>query len=209
MRASSPRTGALGAVVARQPIGSEHMARRILFLGPPGAGKGTQAAMIAKALHIPHISTGEMLRDAVSRGTDLGKEVAGVMAAGDLVSDDLVVAIVDQRLSEADANCGYLLDGFPRNIAQAEALNDAVINAIGTVVLLEAEPDELVNRLMKRAAQEGRADDNEETIRRRLDVYEAETAPLVEFYGDAVHRIDGIGEIDSVFSRIMLALVAF
>ena len=185
------------------------MARRILFLGPPGAGKGTQAAMIAKALHIPHISTGEMLRDAVSRGTDLGKEVAGVMAAGDLVSDDLVVAIVDQRLSEADANCGYLLDGFPRNIAQAEALNDAVINAIGTVVLLEAEPDELVNRLMKRAAQEGRADDNEETIRRRLDVYEAETAPLVEFYGDAVHRIDGIGEIDSVFSRIMLALVAF
>ena len=184
------------------------MARRILFLGPPGAGKGTQAAMIAKALHIPHISTGEMLRDAVSRGTDLGKQVEGVMAAGDLVSDDLVVAIVDERLSEDDANCGYLLDGFPRNIAQAEALNDAVINAIGTVVLIEADAGELVNRLMKRAAQEGRADDNEETIRRRLEVYEAETAPLVEFYGDAVHRIDGIGGIDEVFSRIMLALVA-
>jgi adenylate kinase len=185
------------------------MARRILFLGPPGAGKGTQAAMIAKALHIPHISTGEMLRDAVSRGTDLGREVEGVMAAGDLVSDDLVVAIVDERLSEADANCGYLLDGFPRNIAQAEALNDAVVNAIGTVVLLEADADELVNRLMKRAAQEGRADDNEETIRRRLEVYEAETAPLVAFYGDAVHHIDGIGDINDVFSRIMLALVAF
>jgi adenylate kinase len=165
--------------------------------------------MIAKALHIPHISTGEMLRDAVSRGTELGKQVEGVMAAGDLVSDDLVVAIVDERLSEADANCGYLLDGFPRNIAQAEALNDAVINAIGTVVLLEADAGELVDRLVKRAAQEGRADDNEETIRRRLEVYEAETAPLVEFYGDAVHRIDGIGEIDEVFSRIMLALVAF
>ena len=185
------------------------MARRILFLGPPGAGKGTQAAMIAKALHIPHISTGEMLRDAVSRGTDLGREVEGVMAAGDLVSDDLVVAIVDERLSQADAKCGYLLDGFPRNIAQAEALNDAVINAIGTVVLLEADADELVNRLLKRAAQEGRADDNEDTIRRRLEVYDAETAPLVEFYGNAVHRIDGIGEIDDVFSRIMLALVAF
>jgi len=184
------------------------MARRILFLGPPGAGKGTQAAMIARALHIPHISTGEMLRDAVSRGTDLGREVEGVMAAGDLVSDDLVVAIVDERLSEADAKCGYLLDGFPRNIAQAEALNDAVINAIGTVVLLEADADELVNRLMKRAAQEGRADDNEDTIRRRLEVYNAETAPLVEFYGDAVHRIDGIGEIEGVFSRIMLALVS-
>jgi adenylate kinase len=165
--------------------------------------------MIARALHIPHISTGEMLRDAVARGTDLGKEVEGVMAAGDLVSDDLVVAIVDERLSEADAHCGYLLDGFPRNIAQAEALNDAVVNAIGTVVLLEADADELVARLMKRAAQEGRADDNEETIRRRLEVYDAETAPLVEFYGDGVHRIDGIGDIDAVFSRIMLALVAF
>jgi adenylate kinase len=185
------------------------MARRILFLGPPGAGKGTQAAMIAKALHIPHISTGEMLRDAVSRGTDLGKEVEGVMNVGDLVSDDLVVAIVDERLSEPDAKCGYLLDGFPRNTAQAEALNDAVINAIGTVVLLEADADELVNRLMKRAAQEGRADDNEETIRRRLEVYEAETAPLVAFYGDAVHRVDGIGGIDDVFSRVMLALVSF
>ncbi|MEN8237870.1 MAG: adenylate kinase [Actinomycetota bacterium] len=185
------------------------MARRILFLGPPGAGKGTQAAMIAKALHIPHISTGEMLRGAVARGTDLGKEVEGVMAAGDLVSDELVVAIVDERLSEPDANCGYLLDGFPRNTAQAEALNDAVVNAIGTVVLLEADADELVTRLMKRAAEEGRADDNEETIRRRLEVYEAETAPLVSFYGDAVHRVDGIGSIEDVFSRIMLALVAF
>ena len=184
------------------------MSRRILFLGPPGAGKGTQAAMIATALHIPHISTGEMLRDAVSRGTDLGKQVEGVMASGDLVSDDLVVAIVDERLSQADANCGYVLDGFPRNAAQAEALNDAVINAIGTVVLLEADADELVARLMKRAEQEGRADDNEETIRRRLQVYDAETAPLVSFYGDAVRHIDGIGDIDEVFSRIMLALVA-
>jgi adenylate kinase len=165
--------------------------------------------MIARALHIPHISTGEMLRDAVARGTDLGKEVEGVMAAGDLVSDDLVVAIVDERLSEPDAQCGYLLDGFPRNIAQAEALNDAVVNAIGTVVLLEADADEIVKRLMKRAAQEGRADDNEETIRRRLEVYDAETAPLVGFYGDGVHRIDGIGDINEVFSRIMLALVAF
>jgi adenylate kinase len=183
------------------------MARRILFLGPPGAGKGTQAAMIATALHVPHISTGEMLRDAVSRGTDLGKQAAGVMAAGDLVSDDLVVAIVDERLSQSDANCGYVLDGFPRNTAQAEALNDAVINAIGTVVLLEANADELVARLMKRAEQEGRADDNEATIRRRLEVYDAETAPLVSFYGDAVHRIDGIGDIDEIFSRIMLALV--
>jgi adenylate kinase len=182
------------------------MARRILFLGPPGAGKGTQAAMLARALKVPHISTGAMLRDAVSAGTDLGQQVESVMASGDLVSDDLVVAIVDERLSQDDARCGYLLDGFPRNVAQANALNDAVVDAIGTVLLLEVDTEELVDRLVKRSEQEGRVDDNEETIRRRLEVYEAETAPLVEHYGDSVIRIDGVGDIDQVFSRVVLAL---
>lgn len=182
------------------------MARRILFLGPPGAGKGTQAAMLARALKVPHISTGAMLRDAVAAGTDLGKQVEGVMAAGDLVSDDLVVAIVDERLANEDARCGYLLDGFPRNVAQAAALNDAVVNAIGTVLLLEVDTDELVSRLLQRAEDEGRADDNEETIRRRLEVYEQETAPLVAHYGDSVVRVDGMGTIDEVFARIALAL---
>ncbi|MGI9666585.1 MAG: adenylate kinase [Acidimicrobiia bacterium] len=184
------------------------MARRILFLGPPGAGKGTQAAMLAKALKVPHISTGEMLRDAVSAGTELGKQVESIMAAGDLVSDNLVVALVDERLARPDAQCGYLLDGFPRNVAQAEALNDAVVNAIGTVVLLEADADELVSRLLMRAEAEGRADDNEDTIRRRLDVYSSETAPLVEHYGAAVIRVDGMGSIEDVFARIALALAS-
>ena len=182
------------------------MARRILFLGPPGAGKGTQAAMLARALKVPHISTGAMLRDAVSAGTDLGQQVESVMASGDLVSDDLVVAIVDERLSQDDARCGYLLDGFPRNVAQANALNDAVVDAIGTVLLLEVDTEELVDRLVKRSEQEGRVDDNEETIRRRLEVYEAETAPLVEHYGDGVIRLVGVGDIDEVFSRVVLAL---
>lgn len=182
------------------------MARRILFLGPPGAGKGTQAAMLARALKVPHISTGEMLREAVAAGSDLGKQVASVMEAGDLVSDDLVVALVDERLSREDARCGYLLDGFPRNVAQAEALNDAVVDAIGTVVLLEADTDELVARILARAEQDGRADDNEETIRRRLEVYDAETAPLIDYYSGAVVRIDGMGTIDDVFSRLTLAL---
>ncbi len=182
------------------------MARRILFLGPPGAGKGTQAAMLARALKVPHISTGAILRDAVEAGTALGKQVESVMAAGDLVSDELVVAIVDERLHEDDARCGYLLDGFPRNVAQAEALNDAVVDAIGTVLLLEVDTDELVGRLLKRAQDEGRADDNEETIRRRLEVYDNETAPLVEHYGDAVITVDGMGSIDEVFARIALAL---
>ena len=182
------------------------MARRILLLGPPGAGKGTQATLLANALHVPHISTGEMLRSAVAAGTELGKKAESIMTAGELVSDDLVVAIVDERLSEEDARCGYLLDGFPRTIGQAEALNDSVIDAIGTVVLIEADTDEVVHRLLKRAEQEGRADDNEETIRRRLEVYEADTAPLVGFYGDAVLTIDGIGTVDEVLSRIMIAL---
>jgi len=182
------------------------MARRILFLGPPGAGKGTQAAMLARALKVPHISTGAMLRDAVAAGTALGKQVESIMAAGDLVSDELVVAIVDERLDADDARCGYLLDGFPRNVAQAEALNDAVVNAIGTVVLLDVETEELVDRLLKRAREEGRADDNEQTIRRRLEVYDLETAPLVDHYGDAVIRIDGLGTIDEVFARIALSL---
>jgi len=144
----------------------------------------------------------------VAAGTELGKQVESVMAAGDLVSDGLVVAIVDDRINQQDAHCGYLLDGFPRTIAQAEALNDAVINAIGTVVLIEADTDELVTRLLKRADEEGRADDNEEIIRRRLEVYEHETAPLVDFYGDAVIPVDGVGSIEDVFSRIVLGLAA-
>ena len=182
------------------------MARRILLLGPPGAGKGTQATLLANALHVPHISTGEMLRSAVAAGTELGRKAESIMAAGELVSDDLVVAIVDERLSEEDARCGYLLDGFPRTIGQAEALNDSVIDAIGTVILLDADTDEVVQRLLKRAEDEGRADDNEETIRRRLEVYAADTSPLVGFYGDAVLTIDGMGTVDEVLSRIMIAL---
>ncbi|GMQ92617.1 MAG: adenylate kinase [Acidimicrobiia bacterium] len=182
------------------------MARRILLLGPPGAGKGTQATMIANALHVPHISTGDMLRDAVRAGTDLGKKAESVMASGELVSDQLVVAIVDERLSERDARCGYLLDGFPRNVAQADALNDSVVNAISTVVLLDVGTEEVVTRLVQRAKEQSRADDNEEAIRRRLEVYEAETAPLVDFYGQSVLVVDGVGQVDEVFSRIMLAL---
>jgi adenylate kinase len=147
-----------------------------------------------------------MLRSAVADGTELGKRVESIMAAGELVSDDLVVAIVDERLSKEDARCGYLLDGFPRTIGQAEALNDSVVNAIGTVVLLDVPTEEVVQRLLKRAEEEGRSDDNEETIRRRLEVYEADTAPLVDFYGDVVLTINGMGTVDEILSRIMISL---
>jgi adenylate kinase len=187
-------------------IGRQLMARRILLLGPPGAGKGTQATLLANALHVPHISTGDMLRSAVADGSDLGRRVESIMAAGELVSDDLVVAIVDERLSKDDARCGYLLDGFPRTIGQAEALNDSVVDAIGTVVLLDAPTEEVVQRLLKRAEDEGRSDDNEETIRRRLEVYDADTAPLVDFYGNVVLTINGMGTVDEVLSRIMISL---
>lgn len=147
-----------------------------------------------------------MLRSAVAAGTDLGKQAESIMAAGELVSDGIMVAMVDERLSLEDARCGYLLDGFPRTLGQAEALNDSVVDAIGTVVMLDVDTEEVVQRLLNRAAQEGRADDNEETIRRRLEVYETDTAPLVNFYGPAVLVIDGTGTVDEVLSRIMIAL---
>jgi adenylate kinase len=186
------------------------MGRRILFLGPPGAGKGTQAERLARTLGVPHISTGEMLRRAVAQGTALGLQAEKIMAAGDLVPDDLVVAMVAERLAEPDARCGYLLDGFPRNTAQAAAL-DAEIGegAMELAVSLEVEEDELVSRMLGRAAELGRADDNEDTIRRRLEVYREETEPLLSYYpvhGVAVIAVDGFGSIEEVFTRVIVTL---
>lgn len=183
------------------------MGRRLLFLGPPGAGKGTQAEMLARALGVPHISTGAMLRDAVAEGSELGKKVEAVMASGALVSDDLVLALVKDRISKDDAACGYLLDGYPRNAAQAKALADTVgSSGIELAVLLDVDTDELVARLLNRAAEQGRADDTEAVIRHRLNVYQTETSPLVAHYGDAVVSVDGTGTIDDVFARIVIAL---
>jgi adenylate kinase len=193
------------------PVNLAVMGRRVLFLGPPGAGKGTQAAMLATALGVPHISTGAMLRDAVAAGTDLGRRADAIMKAGDLVPDDLVVAMVAERLARSDAACGYLLDGFPRNVAQAKALDAALSDGrLEVALLLDADEDELVRRLLERARLEGRADDNEETIRNRQRVYASETAPLVEYYpshGVDVVSVDGLGSIDEVFSRVVRALV--
>lgn len=183
------------------------MGRRILFLGPPGAGKGTQAEMLARAIGIPHISTGVMLREAIAAGTELGQEVEAVVSSGALVSDDLVLAIVDERLGQDDAQCGYLLDGYPRNVSQAEALEGVVgADGIEVAILLDVDTDELVSRLLARAEDQGRSDDTEEVIRHRLEVYEGETAPLVDYYSDRLVRIDGLGEIEDVFTRIVAAL---
>lgn len=178
------------------------MARRILFIGPPGAGKGTQAAMLAEALDIPHISSGAMLREAVAEGTELGTKAESIMAAGDLVPDDLVVAMIEERLTRDDAQAGYILDGFPRNVAQAEALQAALgDDAIDAMLLFDVSEDELVERLLGRA-EEGRADDAEATIRRRFEVYRKETEPLLDAYADWVIPVDGTGSIDEVFALV-------
>ena len=188
-------------------------ATRIVLLGAPGAGKGTQAARIIEALGIPHISTGDMLRAAVAAGTEVGLQAKAVMDAGQLVSDETVIGIARERLSEPDAAKGFVLDGFPRTLDQAVAL-DGILDEIGSPVecclAITVETEEVVQRLLKRAELEGRADDNEETIRERMRVYDAQTAPLLEYYGKKglVKEVLGMGSIDSVSASLMAALEA-
>jgi len=182
------------------------MGRRLLILGPPGAGKGTQAAVLCRAIGIPHVSTGVMLRDHVDRGTDLGVRAREIMDSGALVSDEIVIAMVQDRLAQPDAVCGFMLDGFPRTAAQAEAL-DAVLGAergLEAVINLEAPEDEIVQRILAR----GRSDDTEQAVRTRIAVYEEQTSPLIDFY-DArgiLTRVDGVGAIDEVLSRVVAVL---
>ncbi|MGB5167381.1 MAG: adenylate kinase [Acidimicrobiia bacterium] len=185
------------------------MGRRLLFLGPPGGGKGTQAKLVTRALGIPHISTGEMLREAKESGSELGKRAAEYMVLGDLVPDDVVVALVEERLARDDAAGGYLLDGFPRNLRQAEILTEVVgDDAINTIIYLCVDEDEVVQRLLKRAEIEGRSDDNEETIRHRIEVFHGETEPLVTYYGDRVRRVEGTGSVEDIFCRIACELAS-
>ncbi len=185
------------------------MGLRLIFLGPQGSGKGTQASRLARLMGVPHISTGAMLRQAVADETELGKKADAIMQAGDLVPDELVVAMVGERLSQDDAACGYILDGFPRNVAQARALDDVLVTPLDGLVQLDVPHEELMKRMLLRAEQEGRADDTEEGINRRLQIYWEETAPLADYYrqeGRNVYTVDGLGEIDEVFARVALAL---
>lgn len=187
------------------------MSKRMILLGPPGAGKGTQATAIVERFGIPHVSTGDMLRAAVKAGTPVGLKAKAVMEAGELVSDEIVIGIAEERLSEPDAKKGFLLDGFPRTIAQAEAL-EGLLGKLGVALdcclALTVDNDAIVQRLLKRAEIEGRADDNEETIRERMREYDAKTAPLLEFYGsrDRLLEVDGMGTIEAVAERIKQAL---
>jgi adenylate kinase len=178
---------------------------KLLFIGPPGAGKGTQAARVAQRLGIPHVSTGDMFRHHVSTGTDLGKRVDSIMKAGDYVPDEITVEMLGERVSEPDAATGFILDGFPRTAGQAQALDGLIgRDGLDAVVVFEVDEDELVERMLGR----GRPDDTEDTIRNRFKVYQEQTEPLLDLYGQRgllVH-VDGIGEVDEVTDRILEAL---
>ena len=188
-------------------------ARRLLIVGPPGAGKGTQAARIAESLAIPAISTGDIFRANVGQQTELGVLAKSYMDKGEYVPDSVTNDMVDARLHEADAADGFLLDGYPRTLAQVDAL-DAMLERLGTsldaVVLLEVDLEEVVGRLVQRGREQGRSDDTEETIRRRIEVYTEQTSPLIDVYDKRglVRRVDGMASIDAVTAAIMEALGA-
>lgn len=184
---------------------------RLILMGPPGAGKGTQALVVAKHLGVPHISTGDIFRMNVTQNTPLGIEAKRYMDAGEYVPDGVTNAMVRDRIAQDDCRKGFLLDGYPRTIEQVGEL-DAMLAADGAkldrVIELTVDHDEVVGRLVKRSAEQGRADDTEDVIRRRLEVYAEQTAPLLELYSSRglVVAVDGMGAIDDVTSRVLEAL---
>lgn len=184
---------------------------RIVLLGPPGSGKGTQAALLNKALGVPHISTGDLLRAAVAAGTSLGRQAKAAMDAGELVSDELMLGLIEERMGADDVAAGYILDGYPRNLAQARALDDVlgriempVDNALSLVV----DEEQIVARLAKRSEEEGRSDDAEQVVRNRLEVYREQTAPVIGYYEEKglLKAVDGVGSIETINQRLRSAL---
>lgn len=186
-------------------------ARRVLLLGAPGAGKGTQAARLVERLGVPQVSTGDMFREAVAAGSELGTSLKRTMERGELVSDDVVLAVAKERLSKDDVRRGFVLDGFPRTVGQAEAL-DELLSEMGTelerCLALVVDEDAVVERLLKRAEIEGRSDDNEATIRNRMRVYREQTEPLISYYRESgvLAEVDGMGSMDQVAKAIEEAL---
>jgi adenylate kinase len=183
----------------------------IIFVGPPGAGKGTQAELLSEKYDIPHISTGDMLRSHISKGTKLGQEAEKYVKAGDLVPDDVIIGMIRDVLQGEDAKKGFLLDGFPRNLSQKEALDkmlDEIGKPIDNVLVLKVPEEELVKRLLDRAVKEARSDDNEEVIRNRLKVYRESTEPIINAYerDGIVQYIDGLGSIDEISYKISKVL---
>lgn len=185
---------------------------RMILLGAPGSGKGTQGDKLAAHFGIPKLSTGDALRAAVKAGTPLGLKAKATMDAGKLVANDIVIGIVEERLQQPDAQKGFILDGFPRNTAQAEVLDAMLMRlrqaAVGKAVHLHVTDEEIVKRLLDRAKKEGRADDKEDVIRHRIHVYNAETKPLLDYYTrqGKVTEVEGIGSLEEIFQRILKAL---
>jgi adenylate kinase len=184
---------------------------RLVLLGAPGSGKGTQAAMLRKKLAIPHVSTGDLLRAAVKAGTPLGMQAKAVMDSGALVSDEIVLGMLEERVSRPDAAGGFILDGYPRNLAQCaalEALLDRLNQPLDIAVKLNVPNELIVERIAGRAAAEGRIDDTPETVRARLRVYAEQTAPVADHFAaiGKLVNVDGVGELDVVFERILAAL---
>ncbi|MDP7067290.1 MAG: adenylate kinase [Acidimicrobiales bacterium] len=178
---------------------------RLVILGKQGAGKGTQCALLVEHYGIPHISTGDMLRAAVAEGTELGLQAKTVMEAGDLVSDDLILGIVQERLGQSDVDSGFLLDGFPRTDAQAQGLMEMLAPSDIDVAINIEVPDDVVTQRMR---ARGRDDDSPEAIKRRLELYQAETAPLLDFYSSQgiLVSVDGLGTEKEVQDRIVDAI---
>ena len=187
-------------------------ARRLLLLGPPGAGKGTQAKLLVAKLGVPQISTGDMLRDAVSAGSEVGTRAREYMDRGELVPDEVVIGVAAERLAKPDAETGFILDGFPRTVVQAEALDELLgrnETQLERCVALVADEEALVERLLKRRELEGRSDDNEASIRNRMRVYREQTEPLVQYYRSrgVLAEVDGIGTVEEIEKRVEEALV--
>jgi adenylate kinase len=186
---------------------------RLVLMGPPGAGKGTQARVVSERLGIPAVSTGDIFRANVADQTDLGKQAKAFMDAGDYVPDEITNAMVRDRLSEADAGTGFLLDGYPRTLPQVGTLDEILAehgHQLDAAVALIADIEVLVERMLKRARTDGRSDDSEEVIRHRQEVYAAETKPLLQVYADRglLVEVDGVGDIDEVTERVLTALKA-
>ena len=184
---------------------------RIVLLGPPGSGKGTQAALLKEQLQIPHISTGALLRNAAKLGTELGLQAKALSDKGELVPDDVMSGLLEERLSEADVANGFILDGYPRNLAQAKSL-DILLARIEQpaeeAVLIDIDAEQIVKRIARRAQKEGRTDDNEETVRNRLRVYAEQTEPVADFYEEQglLTRVLGDGTVQEIFQRILSIL---